>query len=99
MSQHGGKKVIEKRKGLETVPVKKPTAEPESVKPPIAEPESIRSRVQPHIPVDADDPADSAVTPVLINSIAPRLPLQDRCHFLASSLTTLGAVPQRLLEL
>jgi hypothetical protein len=51
--------------------VKRPTAEPESVKPPTAEPESKRSRVQPQIPVDADDLADSAATPVLINSIAP----------------------------
>ena len=63
----GGKK----RKGVETVPVKPPTAEPESVKPPTAEPEPKRCRVIPQIPIAADDPANSAATPVLINSIAP----------------------------
>ena len=61
-----------KRKGVETVPVKPPTAEPESVKPPTAEPEPKRSREQPQIPVkDADDPMDSAATPVVMIPNAP----------------------------
>ena len=48
-------------KAPETVPVKPPTAEPEPK----------RCRVIPQIPIAADDPANSAATPVLINSIAP----------------------------
>ena len=56
---------------------KRPVTVP--VKPPVAEPESKRIRVQYPVPVGSDDTANSAATPVLIESVTPspvpRVPL------------------------